>query len=331
MIGHFIFATLCGATIGVAPGSESPRVLAAPTIADGELNEAMAEELDASLRESVRKSDIRIVRVSDKLARRAAACDDDKCRASLTSKADAKFLLTSEVTLTDKDYQMRLTLYLASGSMIAQLEETCGLCGLVEASELMADLGARMGRKVGLATQAAFVEIRSEPEGAKVYIDGELIGTTPLELPIDAGAHQLRLEMPGRIGLRRKVEVVAGEATALDFTLQRLPPKSARDRKLLTGVGWAALALGLGAITSGAVMVSIDERPITSDCSGENVDFQGNCRWRYDTLEGGIGLVTTGALLVGVGVALLVVGRDKPRTSPVARVTPTLGGLAVRF
>ena len=78
-------------------------------------------------------------------------------------------------------------------------------------------------------------------------------------------------------------------------------------------------------------MIRMDEKPVTSDCSGANIDFQGNCRWRYDTLEGGIGLVAGGALLIGTGVALLVVGRDKTPVSPVARVTPTLGGLAVRF
>jgi hypothetical protein len=175
------------------------------------------------------------------------------------------------------------------------------------------------------------VEIRSEPPGAKVYVGGELVGTTPLELPIDAGIHQLRIELTGRIGLRRKIEVVAGEATTLDFELQRLPPKSARERKLFTGLGWAGFALGLGAVTGGAAMIRMDEHPVTSDCSGNNVDFQGNCRWRYDTLEGGIGLVASGALLIGTGVALLVVGRDKYKSSPVARVTPTLGGFTLRF
>jgi hypothetical protein len=332
MTGSSIVAGLGLATVlAAAPGANSEPVIVTPTLAHGDLNEAVAERLEDSLREAVRKSDIRIVKVPEKLARRAADCQDDKCRAGVLAKTDANFLLVPEVTLVDKDYHMRLTLYGASGSKTARLEETCSLCGLVEAAELMADLGARMGRKVDLATRAAFVEIRSEPAGAKVYVEGELVGTTPLELPLDAGAHHLRIEMAGRISLRRRIDVVAGEATMLDFQLQRLPPKSARDRKLFTGLGWAGFTLGLVAVTGGAALIRVDEKPITSDCSGENVDFQGNCRWRYDTLEGGISLVASGALLIGTGVALLVVGRDKFRMMPLARVTPTLGGFAVRF
>lgn len=324
--------TLLAALVAASPvPTGAGSVVTMSVEADGELNEAMAERLDDSLRESVRKSDIRIVKLPDKLVRRAAECNDDNCRAELISKADAKFLLVPEITLDDKDYSMRLTLYTASGSKTAQLEETCSLCGLVEASELIADLGARMGRKIDLATRASFVAIRSEPTDAKVYIDGDLVGTTPLELPVDAGVHQLRVEMAGRIGVRRKLELVAGEATTLEFELQRVPPRSVRERRLFTGLGWTGFALGLGAVTGGAAMIRMDEEPVTSDCTGDNIDFQGNCRWRYDTLEGGIALVTTGALLIGTGVALLVVGRDKHRTSSVARVTPTSGGLALRF
>ncbi len=330
MIWCSILAILLGPAVEVASPPGVP-VVAAPAQAHGELNEAMAERLDDSLREAVRKSDIRLVKVPEKLAERAVDCSDDDCRAALISKADAKFLLVPEITLVDKDYQMRLTLYAASGGEATSLEETCSLCGLVEASELMADLGARMGRKIDLATRGAFVEIRSEPPGAKVYIGRDLVGTTPLELPVDAGAHQVRIEMPGRIGIRRKIDVVAGEATVLDFELQPLPPRSARDRKLYAGLGWAGFALGLAAVTGGSALVRMDEEPVKSDCSGENIDFQGNCRWRYDTLEGGIAMITTGSLLIGTGVVLLVVGRDKHRTSSVARVTPTLGGFALRF
>lgn len=330
MIWSSILAASLTAVLEGPPSSNAP-VMVAPTMPHGELNEAVAKQLDDSLREAVRKSDHRIVKVSEKAARRAATCEDDKCRAALIEKTDAKFLLVPEITLDDKDYHMRLTLYAASGGKAARLEETCSLCGLVEAAELMADLGARMGRKVDVVTRAAFVEIRSEPAGAKILIDGELVGTTPLELPVDAGVHQLRIEMSGRIGIRRKIDVVAGEATRLDFELQRIPPKSARDRKLFTGLGWTGFALGLGTITGGAALIRVDERPVTSDCSGENVDFLGNCRWRYDTREGGIVMVTGGALLVGTGIALLVVGRDKSLSARPARVEPTLGGLAVRF
>jgi hypothetical protein len=323
-----------GAMLQAPPASQAVRepVIIAPALTDGDLNDAVGEQLEGSLREAVRKSDIEVVKVSDNVGRRAAGCQEDSCRAELIGKSKAKFLLVPNIDVDDKDYHMRLVLYGASGSEAARLEETCSLCGLAEAMDLMADLGARMGRKVDLVARAAIVEIASNPAGAKVFIGGDLVGTTPLELPLDAGVHQVRIEHAGHIGLRRRVEVVAGETTELDVVLQQLPPKAARDRsKLFAGFGWTGLAAGVGTVTGGAIMIGLDERPITSDCSGANIDAEGNCRWRYATREGGIAMVVGGAALIGTGVALLIVGRKKFQSSKAAHLRPTWEGLIVRF
>jgi hypothetical protein len=314
------------------PENVSTPVIIPPALTNGDLNDAVAQQLEASLREAVQKSDLELAKTSENVGRRATACADNPCRAELIEKSEAKFLLVPEITLDDKDYHFRLVLYGSSGSEAARLEETCSLCGLAEATDLMADLGARIGRKVDLAARAAIVEIRTEPPGARVLIGGELVGLTPLELPLDAGIHQLRIESVGYIGLRRRVEVVAGETTELDLHLQPVPPKPARDHgKLFAGLGGFGLVSGVGSIAGGAVMLALDQQPITSDCSGVNIDADGTCRWRYATLEGGIGMLVGGAALIGTGVALLVVGRKKFPSSKAARLQPTWEGLVLRF
>src|SRR5690349_20008128 len=93
-----------------SPASSEP-IVVAPMLAHGDLNEAVGEELDDSLRDALRKSDLKILKVSEKITRRASTCADDKCRAAVISKAEAKFLLVPVVSLVDKDYNMRLTLY----------------------------------------------------------------------------------------------------------------------------------------------------------------------------------------------------------------------------
>lgn len=310
-------------------------VIVAPALTEGDLAKVVGVRLETRLREVVLKSDLEIVEVSAKVGRAAAACEVDSCRAELITASGAKFLLVPEITLDDKDYHLRLTLYAASGGQTARLEDTCSLCGLAEAADLMGDLGARLGRKVDVATRAAFVEIRTEPAGAKVFVADELVGTTPLEVPLDAGVHQLRIELDGYIGLQRSVDVVAGESAVLDLGLQPAPPKPPIDRaKLFGGIGWAALAVGAGAVAGGATLMVLDERPITSDCSGANVDVDGKCRWRHATLEGGIGLFAGGAVLIGTGIALLVVARrsaKSPQSARAARLKPTLAGFALRF
>lgn len=309
-------------------------VIVTPAVVQGDLNKAVTQRFEARLREVVQTSDLEIIQISDTLGRRAAGCADEACRAALIAQTGASFLLVTEITLEDADYHLRLTLYAASGVMTARIEDTCGLCGLAEATELMGDLGARIGRKVDVATRAAFFEVRSQPPGAKVLIDDKLIGTTPLELPISVGVHELRLELDDHIDIERELEVAAGESAALDFELQRLPPRPAADRTTaFVALGWGALAAGVGAVVGGATLIVLDERPITADCSGANVDASGNCRWRRATLEGGVGLTLGGVVMIGAGVALLVVAnqRKQPKSPKAARLVPAPGGLALRF
>lgn len=338
MTGSSMVAILLAAVIEAAgpptpaaqPATLAESVIISPTVIHGDLDDAVAQRLEASLREAVRRSNIEVVPVSEDLGRRAASCADASCRAKLDIAGQAEFLLVPEITLDDKDYQMRLSLYAASGAEVARLEETCSLCGLAEAVDLMTDLGARMGRKVDLAARAAFVVIRSQPPGARVFVGGQLVGTTPLELPLDPGIHQLHLERAGFIELSRRVEVVAGETSELDVALQRIPTKSHDRSKLYAGIGGAGIVTGFGALAGGAALLAIEEQP-TLGCSGTNLDAEGDCRWRYATREAGIGLAVGGAALIGTGIALLVVGRKKFNSSAAARMRPTWEGLVIEF
>jgi hypothetical protein len=313
-----------------SPAAAAEPVIIAPAVIHGELSDAVGERLEASLHEAVRRSNIEVVKTSDELGRRTAACADASCRAELITKGRAEFLLIPDLTLDDKDYQLRVTLYAASRADIARLEETCTLCGLAEALDLMTDLGARMGRKVDLAARAAFVAIRSQPPGARVLIAGELVGTTPLELPLDPGIHQLHIEHAGYIDLTRRVEVVAGETSELDLELQRVPTKPPDHRKRFAALGGVSLVTGIAGIAGGAVMLGIEEQP-TLGCSGADLDVDGNCRWRYATREAGVGFVIGGAALIGTGIALLVVGRKKFKASAAARMRPTWEGFVLEF
>jgi hypothetical protein len=317
-------------------------VILTPALTEGELNPASAERLETSLRAAIRKSELELIEIDAEAGARASACADDDCRAEALAAHGGHYLLVPTLAIDDQDYQMALTLYGPSGRELARLDESCGLCGLAEAADVFADLGARMGRKIDLAAQASAIVITSDPPGAKVYVGDELLGTTPVELPLAAGSHALQIELDGYIGQRRDVEVVAGETNKLALTLQPNPSEAGADRakaKLLGGLGWTALGLGLGAAGGGIALILIDEQPITSDCSGDNVDAAGNCRWRHATLEPGIGLAIGGAVLLGGSVALLLLARKRGKsksgpksgTDKQARWQPRLGGLALEF
>ncbi len=68
---------------------------------------------------------------------------------------------------------------------------------------------------VGLTPRWAAVTFESRPAGARVRIDGEEIGTTPLTADVLDGAHSYELLLGGRKPHRGRLEVTAGEPQTL--------------------------------------------------------------------------------------------------------------------
>lgn len=66
-----------------------------------------------------------------------------------------------------------------------------------------------------MATPAGSLEVRSDPTGARVLVDGAARGTTPLTLDtIEAGTHVVTIESQAG-SVRRTVTIAAGQATQL--------------------------------------------------------------------------------------------------------------------
>jgi len=75
--------------------------------------------------------------------------------------------------------------------------------------------GAAAGFAGGLA-------VDSRPAGAKVFMDGKLVGTTPMSLPsVPAGSHAIRLERDGYQRWSSSVRVVASEQSRVTASLER--------------------------------------------------------------------------------------------------------------
>jgi hypothetical protein len=72
------------------------------------------------------------------------------------------------------------------------------------------------GRFVGALT------VDSRPSSAKVFIDGKLVGSTPLQLAgLDAGEHAVRIELDGYRRWSSSVRVVASEQNRVTASLEK--------------------------------------------------------------------------------------------------------------
>jgi hypothetical protein len=69
---------------------------------------------------------------------------------------------------------------------------------------------------------AGGLAVDSRPAGAKVFMDGKLVGTTPMTLPsVPAGSHAIRLERDGYQRWSSSVRVVASEQNRVTASLER--------------------------------------------------------------------------------------------------------------
>jgi hypothetical protein len=67
----------------------------------------------------------------------------------------------------------------------------------------------------------AKVAIRSTPDGAEIYLDGQMIGSTPSSLELPAGTHELSVRLPGYQDWTRSMRVLSGSEINLDAKLEK--------------------------------------------------------------------------------------------------------------
>lgn len=76
-------------------------------------------------------------------------------------------------------------------------------------------MGRRQQLELQLEPDWATVTLDSEPSGAEIREQGQLLGSTPITLELDSGEHPLSLQLEGYKRVQQRIAVVAGQAQAL--------------------------------------------------------------------------------------------------------------------
>lgn len=304
---------LAQASWSAASPPEKRRVAVLPLLVEGRLGEDWQRELGQGVLDGLQRGDFDVLAPDDvvAIAPDAATCTDAACWGSVAASAKAAYLVRTIVTAgEDRHYDVAITLIDArEGSVVAETSEVCEVCGMQEVRELVADESAALRKKLDdLVTGPAMLVVSSVPDDARVLVDGELVGVTPLRREVTAGRHIARAEKEGYVAVEREFLAVAGVEERVELRLAALPDRRRRHRPW----GWVALGVGAAALVPGITFLALDERPAPGDrCTGNNVDAAGNCRFRYDTFVPGIALTVTGAVLASIGVAVLVATRSR--------------------
>jgi hypothetical protein len=156
-----------------------------------------------------------------------------------------------------------------------------------------------------LAQGPATLVLTSDPNGATVQLDGEIVGVTPIDRPVIPGKHVVRVSKDGYIGIEREVTFVEGVQEKLELNLDKLPSRLPPRRW-----GWASLAVGLVGLGAGAGLMVASTPSLAPqfqpDCSGDNIDDAGNCRYLWDFRWPAFAAGVVGAGLTTLGIAVLL-------------------------
>ncbi|MBC8074109.1 MAG: PEGA domain-containing protein [Deltaproteobacteria bacterium] len=311
-------------TLHASPDDPPPpqQVVVMPLMTEGELPAHLGDEIVDRLAAAI--DDDAWVGAAE-----ATSCADASCWRERAARTSATHLVQAKLVVRDRDYEVSAELIDgATGLVIGSSSHLCEICGYEELGAAVDDLAGALRRKLAASVPALPVlVIVSTPPGALVEIDGKPVGRTPLELPLPSGRHDVRVSDDGRVPQLRRVVLVDGVREDLALALPALPERSKTPPRLLAP-GATMTALGLAGIGVGTALAVIDESPIRSRCGAENLDRDGDCRYRYDSLEAGIAIAVVGGAALAAGIALLVIDRRRGQRS---RVALRSGGLAIRF
>lgn len=328
-------------TANAGPSAASEATIAvAPLQIDGELSEEAVAKLEQQLLAGLERGGVGVVPPADvQVGDASLPCGDSVgCIVKLAKANGASHVLQVRITKSGRDYALEMVLSSGGdGSTQAKTQQDCEICGLQELGGLIGDQAAALQPKLEAVPGTLIVE--SSPSGATVKVDGKLVGVTPIVEPVSEGEHIITIAKPGYLERERKVTVVAGSEENLSIGLQPVPAPVVEEPKgpdgtVMRSVGWASLGVGLAAAGTGVALVLIDEQPVSGRCTPENIDANGVCRFRHNTLGSGIGLLAGGGAALVAGAVLVGLGYKRKKQAgggTTARVLPTGTGLIIRF
>jgi hypothetical protein len=309
----FVIRPLLAAVLLSGPAGEA-RVGAGPPVFN-DVPPAGRERIEAMWSDGLRDAGGDVVTSSD-------ACAEQACLSELIGRDGATHAAGLEVTRSGRDYTLEITLIDAAG-VTTIVDAECAICGFDEVAQVAYDKAVGLAPKLA-AAQPGKLQITSNPEGARVLIDGEAVGTTPYTSNLPEGEYDVRVELDGYFPSTESVTVVGGGRDSLRVALERVPPSKPDRSRAKRIAGWSMVGVGIAALGGGAAFWAYHHSDVRGRCDDPaNLDVNGTCRYRYDALAPALGLTITGVAALATGVTLVILGR-KGGAEKTARRTPSV-------
>lgn len=241
------------------------------------------------------------------------ACDTRDCWRALADAHGVAYVARPRLEVDDHDYRFGIRLVDPdSGGELGATEEVCEVCGVDEAATLASRQASAVWSRIdAVALTPPRLVIRTVPPGADVSLDGKPWGSTPVEGYVTQGRHRAVVSADGYASQEFDFALMPGMLEQFSLQLSRVERKD--TTKPLRVAGWTTLAVGGAATIGGAVLLALHGRDDQRKCSGGDVDAEGDCRYRFETLAAGATTLTVGLVSAITGTIFLAVARKRRR------------------
>jgi hypothetical protein len=269
---------------------------------------------------------------------RCSTDGDSRCIGQLLDDVGADRLIA--LRLADERYQNQLarvvygTVSRRGGDVLASNQRHCESCRADLLADHVRSLVTDLVRNARSKVNPATLTVRSIPSRARVRLDGEVVGPTELQIPVDAGVHILEVALKDYQPHSQEITVHDGQR--LEVGIKLVPVTGVRrdsDRgddtvhpaKQQRLAPWLVIGGGVVLAAGGGLLITWDEDEVR----------QGAVVPEYrDTATTGVILAGTGAIAAVAGAVWLMRAHKKPVRSVIPAVTYQDGariGLAGRF
>lgn len=345
----------------------APTIVAPPLLPGKGVPAAIGAQFDISLRKALAKKGTLIgaAQTSAGMSAVGAAgnCNTDDCGQKLAAQTKARFVVSATVSSADEIYQVTLTVYDASRTERSVVNGVCELCTAGEVNGTIATAVGKLDTALGKAAKPAApqpqsFEVKSNPPGAEILIDGKQVGKTPATIQVQPGQRVVELRKAGFVASRSTV-IIANKPASFVMELKAVPPPvaavpvskpavvpvkppvaapvTAAPRPVNPGLqgatgkynnaAWGMTIGGLALAGVGTWLIVLDGETTCDDGRGRTT-----CPTVYNTKAVGIAGLGLGAALIGASIAIFAVGPadDAPAAGTAFDVLPEGGGM-VRF
>jgi hypothetical protein len=237
----------------IAATDEAPSVAIIELRFKGQINEGMRSALAEGTKKGLTDAGMKVQLYS---AKQIKSCSTPACWRQIAGKLGCRYLIDGLVTGEDRSYQIKLRIIDGyNGKTKAQVDRRCDICGLRAVAEKIELAASALRAKVVELAQrsATTVTIQTDPAGATILVNNDVVGVSPNEIQLSAGKHEIVAQLKGHITSTRSIVTVEGVSDKVSIKLIPTP-----NRAKLRIAGWTTLGAGIASIVAGVLFFSLD-------------------------------------------------------------------------